>query len=99
MMPRQVTGAGDVMKQRFYDLADRMRTKPSLSPACVAAEPDWRECMFSETALKYTATPLFAMNSMYNFGAPPHAGRGRCGRSGRERRQVGPEVGQLQHRS
>jgi hypothetical protein len=49
--------------------------------------------MFSETALKYTATPLFAMNSMYNFGAPPHAGRGRCGRSGRERRQVGPEVG------
>ena len=24
--------------------------------------------MFSETSLKYTATPTFAMNSMYNFG-------------------------------
>ena len=42
-----VTGAGDVMRTRFYDLADKMRTKPSLSAACVAAEPDWRECMFS----------------------------------------------------
>lgn len=34
----------------------------------VAEEADWRECMFSETALKYTETPLFTMNSMYNFG-------------------------------
>ena len=63
-----VTGAGDVMRERFYDLADKMQTKPSLNPACVNGEPDWRECMFSETALKYTKTPLFTMNSMYNFG-------------------------------
>ena len=47
-----ITGAGDVMKTRFYDLADRMQTRASLSPACVQAEPDWRECMFSETTLK-----------------------------------------------
>lgn len=71
-----VTGAGNIMRKRFFDLADRMDTKPSLNPACVAAEPDWRECMFSEVSLKYTKTPLFAMNSMYNFGewemlAPP----------------------------
>lgn len=63
-----VTGAGNVMRERFYDLADKMKTKPSLNPACIRAEPDWRECMFSETALKYTKTPLFTMNSMYNFG-------------------------------
>ena len=62
-----VTGAGDVMRQRFYDLADRMQTKPSLSADCVAKEDNWRECMFSATALKYTKTPLFSMNSMYNF--------------------------------
>ena len=48
--------------------ANKMETKASLNPTCVAAEPDWRECMFSETALKYTKTPLFTMNSMYNFG-------------------------------
>eukprot|EP01043_Picozoa_sp_COSAG02_P001150 COSAG02_NODE_23_length_52893_cov_58.101868_30_plen_291_part_00 len=63
-----VTGAGNVMRERFYDLADKMQTKPSLNPACVKGESDWRECMFSETALKYTKTPLFSMNSMYNFG-------------------------------
>jgi len=48
-----------------------MDTKASLNPDCVAGpnrETDWRECMFSETALKHTTTPLFAMNSAYNFG-------------------------------
>ena len=44
-----VTGAGNVMRTRFYDVADRMETKASLNPACVAKETDWRECMFSET--------------------------------------------------
>lgn len=63
-----VTGAGDVMRERFFDLADKMQTKPSLNAACVKVESNWRECMFSETALKYTKTPLFTMNSMYNFG-------------------------------
>ena len=71
-----VTGAGNVMRKRFYDLADRMQTKASLNPDCVAGESDWRECMFSETALKYTKTPYFVINSQYNFGewemlAPP----------------------------
>ena len=63
-----VTGAGDVMRTRFYDVADKMGARDALSPACVDAEADWRECMFSETSLKYIATPTFAMNSMYNFG-------------------------------
>jgi len=63
-----VTGAGDVMRARFYDVADKMGARDALGPACVDAEADWRECMFSETSLKYTSTPTFAMNSMYNFG-------------------------------
>ena len=71
-----VTGAGNVMKTRFYDVADKMATKASLNPTCIAKEADWRECMFSETALKHTATPYFVINSQYNFGewemlAPP----------------------------
>ena len=71
-----VTGAGNVMKTRFYDIADKMATKTSLNPKCVQEEDDWRECMFSETALKYTTTPYFVINSQYNFGewemlAPP----------------------------
>jgi len=71
-----VTGAGNVMEARFYDVADRMGTKASLSTACVAKEQDWRECMFSETALKHTTAPYFVINSQYNFGewemlAPP----------------------------
>ena len=36
-----VTGAGNVMRTRFFDLADKMGTKESLNPKCVAAEPDW----------------------------------------------------------
>ena len=29
---------------------------------------DWRLCIFSEVAMRYTKTPLFAINSQYNFG-------------------------------
>jgi hypothetical protein len=67
-LPSSNTGAGNVMKTRFYDVADRMQTKPSLSAACVAKEADWRECMFSETALRHTTSPYFVINSQYNFG-------------------------------
>lgn len=63
-----VTGAGDVMKMRFYDVADKMQTKASLNDACVEQEQNWQQCMFSETALKYTRTPHFVINSQYNFG-------------------------------
>ena len=32
-----VTGAGNVMQQRYHDIADVMESKPGLSKACVAA--------------------------------------------------------------
>jgi hypothetical protein len=107
-----VTGQGNVMRKRFFDVADRMHSKPGLPAACVAAAEkkqqemraareeaagtgasnsagavvatgsmastssfvssspvdDWRLCIFSEVAMRYTQTPLFSINSQYNFG-------------------------------
>ena len=31
-------------------------------------QADWRRCLFSQFAMKYTTTPTFAINSLYNFG-------------------------------
>lgn len=46
-----VTGAGNVMQTRYHDIADVMESKPGLSPVCVAAESDWRQCIFSQYSL------------------------------------------------
>lgn len=63
-----VTGAGNVMRKRYFDMAAFMESKPGLPTRCTAAEADWRECAFSQSALKYAETPVFAINSQYNFG-------------------------------
>jgi hypothetical protein len=63
-----VTGAGNVMRDRYFDIANNMETKPGLSTACVAAESNWQLCQFSEYSLKYMKTPTFVINSLYNFG-------------------------------
>jgi O-palmitoleoyl-L-serine hydrolase len=63
-----VTGAGNVMQKRYHDIADVMESKPGLPAACVAGEEDWRQCIFSQHALKYHTTPTFVINSLYNFG-------------------------------
>jgi hypothetical protein len=63
-----VTGAGNVMQTRYHDIADNMESKPGLSPVCVAAEADWRQCIFSQYSLKHIQTPTFVINSLYNFG-------------------------------
>jgi hypothetical protein len=97
-----VTGQGNVMERRFFDVADRMQSKPGLPTACVAeAESnrkrnqaksvkisevghatggavaplitgdsilaDWRQCIFSEVAMRYTTTPLFGINSQVRW--------------------------------
>jgi hypothetical protein len=56
------------MQTRYHDIADVMESKAGLSPACVAAETDWRQCIFSQYSLKHTSTPTFVINSLYNFG-------------------------------
>lgn len=64
-----VTGAGNVMETRFFDIAERMGTKSGLDKICVEKESDWRHCLFSEKALEYnTDVPVFVINSLYNFG-------------------------------
>lgn len=63
-----VTGAGNVMRARYFDIADNMATKDGLPAACVAEETDWRLCQFSQYAIKYMKTPTFVINSLYNFG-------------------------------
>ena len=63
-----VTGAGNVMEKRYFDIADNMESKPGLSKTCIDSETDWRKCMFSQTSLKYVKTPTFVYNSLYNFG-------------------------------
>jgi len=63
-----VTGAGNVMQRRYHDIADIMQSKPGLSPICVQKETDWRQCIFSQYSLKYAQTPVFVINSLYNFG-------------------------------
>jgi len=64
-----VTNSGNIMEDRYHDIADVMESKPGLSPICTAAESDWRQCLFSEHSLKYMKTPTFVINSLYNFGA------------------------------
>lgn len=63
-----VTGAGNVMRTRYHDIAEVMESKPGLSAACVGNESDWKQCIFSQYSLKYMQTPTFAINSLYNFG-------------------------------
>ena len=67
-----VTGAGNVMQVRYHDIAETMQSKPGLSPACVAGQTDWRQCLFSEHSFKYTSTDTFVINSIYNFGEWEH---------------------------
>lgn len=56
------------MQRRYHDIAETMQSKPGLSVACVAAEADWRQCIFSQYALRHMRTPTFVINSLYNFG-------------------------------
>ena len=58
-----------MMQARYHDIAENMESKPGLPAACVAAETDWRQCIFSQHAFKYSTTPTFVINSLYNFGA------------------------------
>ena len=51
-------GQGNVMRKRFFDVADRMHSKPGLPAACVADADadqgnleDWRLCIFSEVVV------------------------------------------------
>eukprot|EP00966_Prymnesium_polylepis_P005127 118363-Prymnesium_polylepis.1 len=62
-------GAGNLMARRFYDVAEKMEARAGLSEACVAAEADWRSCFFAAASLRYTRTPTFVVQSLYNFGA------------------------------
>ena len=46
-----------------------MESHDGLDPKCIAGEGDaWRHCIFSQTSLRYTTTPTFMINSLYNFG-------------------------------
>ena len=56
-----VTGAGNVMQARYHDIAENMQSRPGLSPACVAGEADWRQCMFSQHTFAYTRVPTFVI--------------------------------------
>ena len=70
-----VTGAGNVMQTRYHDIADNMESRPGLSPACVAGEADWRQCMFSQHTFAYTRVPTFVLvrkDAMSCLQALPH---------------------------
>merc|ERR1712113_520480 len=52
-------------------LADRMESKPGVPAACVKAmetgKQDWRRCMDGSVTLQFTKTPMFVLNSLYNW--------------------------------
>lgn len=54
-------------------MADNMESKPGLNDECVAAyernHSDWRICMRGAAALRYIKTPMFLLNSLYNWCA------------------------------
>ena len=51
------------MQTRYHDIATVMESKPGLPKACVAAETDWKQCIFSQMAIKHMQTPTFLINS------------------------------------
>jgi len=53
------------MQTRYHDIAEVMESKPGLPAACVASEKDdWKQCIFSQYAIKYMQTPTFLINSL-----------------------------------
>jgi hypothetical protein len=52
-------------------MADSMENKQGLNEKCVAAYErngsDWRVCMRGAAALRYIETPIFLLNSLYNW--------------------------------
>ena len=52
-------------------MADNMESKPGLNDECVATyernHSDWRICMRGAAALRHIKTPMFLLNSLYNW--------------------------------
>lgn len=62
-----VVAKSNFMNTRFYDVVDNMHALSGLNPRCTSTEKDPRDCFFSNVAVQYTETPLFSLNSDYNF--------------------------------
>ena len=81
-----VTGAGNVMQQRYHDIADVMESKPGLSKACVAAvraPPRYRcspqlAAVTLATRARHRTPPCFAFTVTTPLAKPP----GSCARAG-----------------